>query len=67
MLKLVQLGMITPDVGLTLMLFDGKQEAQALMRERAQAAATGQGSVRTGSVNMGQAGLLEGTMAYEKA
>lgn len=67
MLKLVQLGMITPDVGLTLMLFDGKQEAQALMRERAQAAATGQGAARTGSVNMGQAGLPEGIMAYEKA
>ncbi len=36
-LKLVQMGMVTPDVGLELMLFDGKQEAQALMRARAQA------------------------------
>ena len=34
--KLVQMGMVTPDIGLELMLFDGKQEAQARMRERAQ-------------------------------
>ena len=36
MFKLVQMGMVTPDIGLELMLFDGKQEAQARMRERAQ-------------------------------
>ena len=34
--KLVQMGMVTPDIGLELMLFDGKEEAQARMRERAQ-------------------------------
>lgn len=35
-LKLVQTGMITPDIGLELMLFDGKREAQAMMRQKAQ-------------------------------
>ncbi len=32
--KLVQMGMVTADIGLELMLFDGKREAQARMREK---------------------------------
>ena len=43
MLKLVQMGMVTPDIGLELMLFDGKREAQAMMRARAQQPAAEQG------------------------
>ena len=42
-LKLVQMGMVTPDIGLELMLFDGKREAQAMMRARAQQPAAEQG------------------------
>jgi len=38
-IKLVQLRMLTPDVGLELMMFDGKQQAQALMAKAAQSAA----------------------------
>ena len=41
-LRLVQMGMVAPDIGLELMLFDGKREAQALMRKRAQAQGEGQ-------------------------
>lgn len=35
MIKLVQLRMISPDIGLEMMLFDGKQQAQAMMAKKA--------------------------------
>ncbi|MDR0840803.1 MAG: hypothetical protein LBN26_05385 [Christensenellaceae bacterium] len=34
MLSLVRLGMLTPDIGMELMLFDGKAQAQALMQKK---------------------------------
>ncbi len=37
-LELVKLGMVAPDVGLELMMFDGKEQAKALMRAKAEAA-----------------------------
>ncbi len=36
-LELVKLGMVTPDVGLSLMTFDGKEQALSLMREKTSA------------------------------
>ena len=38
-LELVRIGMVTPDVGLALMTFDGKDQALSLMREKANAQA----------------------------
>ena len=37
-LELVKLGMVAPDVGLELMLFDGKEQAKTLMHEKIDAA-----------------------------
>ena len=48
-LKLVQMGMVTPEIGLELMLFDGKREAQAMMRARAQQPAAEQGGIALSS------------------
>ena len=49
-MSLVQAGMITPDVGLELLIFDGKEQAKALMRSRA-AADTANGANTTGGIS----------------
>ena len=51
-LELVKIGMVTPDVGLALMTFDGKEQALSLMREKASAqaeAAASQPAIAGGS------------------
>lgn len=49
-MSLVQAGMITPDVGLELLIFDGKEQAKALMSSRA-AANTANGANTTGGIS----------------
>ena len=49
-MSLVQAGMITPDVGLELLIFDGKEQAKALMRSRA-AADTANGANTTAGIS----------------